>query len=156
MSILDDLLKPPAKTVKPRVRTYQPLPVVAIADGEIITENGELLTQDQLIQRLPTMPPTLFVAVMAARFLSELDRQYSQTTVGWQYRITNNERNVSTPEGQLIATRITVAISYFGWKNRNYHKLIDPVTMYGHSLDRIWPGDGSRASRLLQWGGRAT
>ena len=152
MDTLPEQFAAAPKTVRPRKPKPVHYPVIGVADGQAITEDGEVPTIHELTNRLPTMPATMLVANMAARLLADLDHAYATTTTGWQYRVSNNEREITTPTGERFATRVTIAVSYFGWKNRAFHKLLDPVTMYGRSLDVIAPGDQPRAQRLLQWG----
>lgn len=141
------------RSVKPRTRTYKRLPVVALnVTGSVLSEAGEVDAVGRLLVDLPQMPPTLFAMVGSADFLAELNMTFSQTHPDtWQYRVSSNERGIVRPGGLKVATRVTVAVHFFGFKGGNYHKLIDPVVMYGHSLDTIWPGPQGPLIRLLEW-----
>ena len=156
-------LDPPPRTVRPRTREYAKLPVIAIQNDATLAEDGEVGTLDDLIVALPKMTPTLFVSLGSADLLARLDTFYAaQFPTSWQFRVSNYERDICLPDGTLIASRVSLAIKFFGWKNGNYHKLIDPVTMYGKRLSDIMPSDISKhvegggglgpAGRLLSWG----
>lgn len=149
-----ELLQVPARIVKPRTREYQRLPVVAIYGDETLDESGEVGTVSELMGKLPQASATLFVASGAADLLSRMDYTYSQLTPGaWQFRVSNHERDIVTPGGVKVAARVTLAIHYFGWKNHHYHKMIDPVTMTGQHLDKVWPEKGlGTLGKLLRWG----
>lgn len=151
----ETMLEQPARTVKPRMRQYIARPVVAVLphDDICLSEHYEFGRVSDLIDSLPTMQPTLFAVVNGADFLATLDKLFSadDTTGKWQWRVSTNERDICRPDGIRVATRVSTVVHYFGWKNGNYHKLIDPVVMYGRKLEEIWPGDDSRIRRLLAW-----
>ncbi|MDE2101945.1 MAG: hypothetical protein KGL39_32160 [Patescibacteria group bacterium] len=154
-----NLLMVPERTVKPRTREWRKLTVTAVHGEHTLDEDGHFGSLSELIGRLPHATPTLFVAIGSADLLARMDHIYSQLTPnGWQFRISNHERDIVRPDGVKVAARVTVAIHYFGWKNGNYHKLIDPVTMYGRKLDDILPDTepGNRRlgllGKLLKWG----
>ncbi len=143
----------PERIVKPRTRQYRRHPVIAIFGDDTLDENGQLGHVTQLIADLPTMQPTLFVTVNSPDLLARLDTIYSQWTPStWQFRVSNHERDIHRPDGVKVASRVTILIQYFGWKNGNYHKMIDPISMYGRKLDQIWPGPQGRLIKLFQWG----
>lgn len=125
--------------------------MIAISGENARWENGDVWGLPDLVRELHTLPPTLFVKRNAADFVSELDAVYSSDK-SWQWRASVNEREICRPDGIRVATRVTTAIHYFGWKGHNFHKIIDPVTMYGHGLDTILPGDDPILDRLLRWG----
>ena len=141
------------RVVKPRNRQYRRHPVVAVFRNETLDESGELGSVNDLLAALPQKPPTLFVAPAAADLIAQwgvgFSARYGDT---WQWRASTHERNIVRPDGKLIAARVSVVIHFFGWKGGNYHKIIDPVTMYGHSLNDIWPGDDDTLVKLLRWG----
>ncbi len=140
------------RTVKPRSRKYKRLPVVALDSHSCLFENGEIRDISDVCLSLQDHQPTLFAMVGSADFLSELDEHYHALhPKSWQYRATSNERGIIRPDGMKVAARVTVAVHFFGFKPGNFHKLIDPVTMYGHKLDDIWPGDQPHLQRLLAW-----
>jgi hypothetical protein len=143
----------PPKVVKPHARRRKAFSVVAIADQTVLSETGETTSLDELVLELPNMPPTLFAKLSGADFIAWLDQQYAELMpTGWQWRATSNERDICHPDGTLIASRTTTVIHYFGWQNGNFHKIIDPISMYGHRLDTIWPGDDPQLVKLLRWG----
>jgi hypothetical protein len=147
------LLQPAPRTVRPRTRQYRRLPVVAISHDHTLSEDGEIGSVGTLIDTLHAAPPTLYVKVAAADFVAELDKYYAEWDADhWQWRASIHERAIVRPDGLKVAARVSTAIHYFGFKGGNYHKIIDPVTMYGHKLDTIWPGDQSAIERLLAWG----
>lgn len=152
--VTGNFLDPPPRSVKPRSREYRRLPVIAICVDQTLTEDGEAGTLDQLIADLPKMDPTLFVTVGSADLLARFNTLYSEWyPKSWQYRVTNHERDITRPDGVRVATRVSLCINYFGWKNGNYHKMIDPVTMYGKKLDDVWPERGKGPiGKLLAWG----
>lgn len=144
------------RSVKPRTRRYKRMPVIAM-DNQNPMGVDDALYEDGTIRHfdyneLPDMEPTLFTRVGSADWLASINKMFeiSHPTT-WQYRVSSNERGIVRPDGLKLATRVTVAIHFFGFKGGNYHKLIDPVTMYGHGLDTIWPGDEPRIIRLLSW-----
>jgi hypothetical protein len=159
----DDLSLYPPRIVTPRKRTYPRRPVIAIHNGETLNENGEIGTVDALIYSLRNLEtPTLFSAIQAADFVADLDTMFARDyPTTWQWRVNDHERDIS-PNGVRIATRITTIVHWFGFRKNNrfrnngrsggvFHKIIDPVSVYGTKLDKIWPGDEPPLVRLLQW-----
>lgn len=147
------------RTVKPRQRKAKVLPVIAVYKSDVLSEGGELTTFDQLVKSLPSLPPTIFSVMGSAQFLTELDRVYkTKHPNSWQWRTSEYERDIVRPDGEKVAAKCSVVVHYFGWKNGNYHKVIDCMTMYGHPLSKIWPEDENPIRqdgtllRLLQWG----
>lgn len=150
---VDELLQPVPRKVRPRNRNPQRLPVIAISGNDALNESGTLLATGDIETDLRSLPPTLFVSRSAADLIAQWDQHYTIRHPGtWQWRASTNERDIVRPDSFRMASRVSTAIHYFGFKNGNYHKMIDPVTMYGHSLDKIWPGDETPLYRLLQWG----
>lgn len=162
----DDLYVP--RTVKPRSRQYKRLPVVALdwnPVGHWLHESGELGAMSEIITMLPFYKPTIFAMEGAADFLAVLNENWREMDPDrWQWRVTENERAIHTPGGSRVASRVTAVVHYFGFKGGSYHKLIDPVTMYGRPLDMIYPDDeggihtasgelkpDSPQVRLLKW-----
>lgn len=125
---------PPARTVKPNRRTHQPLPVVSIGPTGFLAECGETGTIDQLVEELPTYPPTLFCTVGAADFVAMLDEVYApQYPNSWQRIFGVEAKDVTPVNGAARAARCTTPVNLFGWKDRDggvFHRIIDPVTMY--------------------------
>lgn len=118
-----------------------------------MNETGEVGPADNLLFDLPNLPPTLFAtASSAGDWVATLDETYSQSHAGtWQWRITTQEKGISRPGGFKVAARVTTVVHYFGFKGGNFHKVIDPVTMYGRKFGDIWPGDEPEAIRVMQW-----
>lgn len=154
---------PPPRTIKPRNRAGKVLPVVAIGRTDYLAESGETGSVSSLVENLPDYSPTLFCRLGAADFVAELTSVYSlRTPTSWQWRASDNERAIYTPGQQVRAVRSNTVIHYFGWKTHNgcYHKIIDPVTMYGHRLDTLWPDEVTVVDdpewrslvKLLKWG----
>lgn len=147
----DDLPAQP-RTIKPRARAYKRLPVIVVTGDIWIDEDGQTRTIGQLLPDFPKRPSTLFACVGAADLAAELDVAFSVThPKSWQWRVTTQEKGIIRPDGLRAATRMSTVVHYFGFKNGYYHKLIDPVTMYGRSLGDIWPGDESPNVKLMQW-----
>lgn len=146
-----DRAKPTVKPLSGNLRKY---PVVALSAETALTEQGERLFAEQVIEALPTMEPTLFVKLGAADFVADLDEVFSKShPSSWQWRAMPQERNLVGPDGARVAARVSVAVNFFGFQSpRTYHRIIDPVTMYGHSLNKIWPGEDAEIVKLLQWG----
>lgn len=140
------------KIVRPRHRKPRRMPVVAIGDTAAwIDENGKVGPISELLTALPATP-TLFAKVNAADFIALLDEHYRKThPTTWQWWAHENERAIRNPDGLKIAARVTVAIHSFGFKGKGYHRIIDPITMYGKGLDDIWPGDEPPIQKLLEW-----
>lgn len=157
-----DLFKPAPRVVRPRARKYKRLPVTAVVFGGTLTETGEMGDQAELVRKLPYMESTLFVKQAAADWVGEMTPHFAEWYGdNWQWRAGTSERDIVRPDGEHVATRISTVVHYFGFKGGYYHKVIDPVVMYGHRLDTIWPGDESdpmlgllmdQLMRLLQWG----
>jgi hypothetical protein len=147
----------PERTVKPNKRTYNPLPVIAIHDGQFISESGEAGTVAELIDALPDYEATLFSCVGAADFTAMLNQTYLlRHHDTWQRVISPNGAGVIRQGKFERASRVTVVVSYFGWRHPNgksvYHRIIDPVAMYQQSLDEIWPDPNTdMIRRLLKW-----
>ena len=151
----------PPRTVKPRTRTYKRLPIIAVSGEDTLDENGQTGTVKDLIATLPRASSTLFVCVGAADFVTRLNSVYVLKTPGtWQRRTSQLERDLCPPSGIMRATRISTVVHYFGWKHGNYHKIIDPVVMYGKGLNDIWPEEVTVVDdqhwrtlvKLLKWG----
>lgn len=150
------------RTVKPRARIYPRRPVIAIDDdGNWIGENGIAGSTSDLFLRLHEYPPTIFVKQGAADFVAKLDQTYRLSHKdSWQWRVTEQERAIIRPGGFKAATRVTTTVHFFGFKHGsgkrhkagNYHKILDPVTMYGQGLATVWPGNEPIIARLLEWG----
>ena len=138
------------RTVKPHKRQYARLPVVALDNHTYLTEQGETGPIEDLIANLSERPRTLFTKVASADWVASLDTQFTGTP-GWQWRASVHERDICRPDGVRVASRVSTCIHFFGWKGRAYHKIIEPVTMYGRRLDEIIPGDEPQIIRLLQW-----
>lgn len=147
----EEILAPAPRVVKPRKRSYRVYPIIAISGDLAVDEQGGTISVAELIDKLPSMPPTLFVKLGAADWLAGLNPYFTKLTPNWQWRASNHERDIVTPSGKKVAARVSVSIHFFGWKGRNYHKLIDPVTMYGRKLDEIWPGTETEIIKLLKW-----
>lgn len=164
-------LAPPPRTVKPRSRSYKRHTVIAVHGGIWLDENGETGSTADFTTKLPQMDSTLFAKTSAADFVADLDEYFSEWFDNWQWRASIAERDIRRGD-DLRAVRMSVVIHYFGFKGGNYHKIIDPVAMYGRGLDEIWSnqggshdapelnsgngGGGDHPSavcvRLLQWG----
>lgn len=149
---------PPPRIVKPRVRHRSVLPVIAVVDDRVLTEDGETLLLDELVCRMPDLPSTLFAAAGAADLLAYFDNIFSMShPAQWQWRVSEQKRRSygrQLAQHRARSYRVTIAVHFFGFKNRSnkhYHKLIDPITMYGKSLDKVYPGPESRLVRLLKW-----
>lgn len=149
----DDLFAP--RTVKPRSRQYKRLPVVALTHdptGNWLHETGETGPMAELMVELRDLPSTVFAMEGSADWLAILNQHWMvRDPDHWQWRVTENERAIHIPGGTKVASRVTAVVHYFGFKGGRYHKLIDPVTMYGHKLDKLWPGDQPSQHRLLAW-----
>jgi hypothetical protein len=146
---------PDTRIVKPRANEYRRYPIVAIHGDQTVDEFGQVGTLDDLITAMPKMPPTCFVTMGAADLLAKFNKFYSEwTPESWQFRVSNHDRDVCRPDGKKILTRVTVAVHYLGWKNGNYHRMIDPVTMTGRSFEHVFAGKQSKLFRLLSWGVR--
>lgn len=151
---MDDLapyVKPPEKIVKPRRRAPRRLPVVAIVGTDTLDEQGNIGTVTDLIRGLKEREPTLFVAIQAAGFIAVLDNVFDELPA-WQWRATVNERDVCRPDGTIKATRVSTVIRYFGFRHHNFHKIIDPITMYGRYTGNLRPGNPNLIASLLKWG----
>lgn len=153
-SVTSNKVPPPAeRIVRPRTREYRHYPIIAICGEDTLDENGEVGTLHDLMANLPKMQPILFVTIGSGDLLARMDAIYSQwTPQTWQFRVSNHEREIVRPDGIRAASRVTLAIHYLGWKHGNYHKMIDPITMYGRRLDEIMPGGKSPIGKLLDWG----
>lgn len=138
--------------------------MVAIHKNTVLAEGWEVSTVDELVDNLPQYDPTLFVTLGAADFIAMLNRVYLlRTPDTWMWRLASHERSLCPPNGVMQATRVSAAINFFGWKHRSngrYHKIIDPITVYGHGIDAIWPenetvvvdSDWNTTVKLLKWG----
>lgn len=154
----------PDRIVKPRRTTAKPLPVIAVGASDFLSESGETGTIAELVDLLPKCEATLLCTVGAADFLAMLTSIYLlRTPTTWQWRARASERNICMPTKEIKVVKADVAVQYFGWQGKSggqskradvgtYHKLIDPVTIYGQSLDDVWPGDEPAIVKLLKWG----
>ena len=140
------------RIVKPRTRKYRFHPVIALSGTQALDEEGQIHPVDDVVRTLPDREPTLFARLNAADFIASIDkplaRKYPKT---WQRRASVHERDIIRHDGVRIASRSTIAIHFFGFKGGNQHKIIDPVVMYGHRLETIWPHESDRLVALLQW-----
>jgi len=143
--------------VIPRHRQHIALPVVAINENDVLIEGGEVLTLDDLTERLFKMPPTLFAAMGGADLVAYWDAIFSAShPETWQWRIGDYTRTAYSahPNPNIRRSRrVTVAVNFFGFKSNpsRYHKMIDPVVMYGHRLSKVYPGDDVLIVKLLKW-----
>lgn len=141
------------RIVKPKDTTYARLPVMAYCDGILLDEDGQITTFNELVNRLPTLQSTIFSMQGSPDFLAALDGAFAPIyPTTWQWRTSDYERDIVNGKGEIVKTSVTVSIHYFGWKNSNFHRVIDPVTMYLKNIDEIWLGDNNRIEKLLQWG----
>lgn len=125
---------------------------MAISHNDTLAESGDMGTVQELIDTLPERAPTLFVKLAAADFLGELSSVFVlRDPEHWQWRTTTHERDICRPDGVKMASRVSTVVHYFGFKNGNTHKLLDPVSMYGRSLEDVWPYSGSPLMALLRW-----
>lgn len=139
-------------TIKPRIRSRKVLPIVVIAGDNAIHEDGTVRYAPDLALNLHEYPPTLFVSRSAADFIARLDAHYAiADPTHWQWQVADSTRGIQRPDRLKVATRVETAVRLFGFKGGSYHKAIDPVTMYGHGLDTIWPGTTPSAVRLMEW-----
>lgn len=145
---MSDELPPPPRVVRPRNRKYARLPVIALSGSEWLDEEGRSGPIEDVISNLAAYSSTLFVKLAASDFIAELDelyrREYPDT---WQFEISTHERGIISPNGVKVAARVTVPVKRFGFKTGNYHKIIDPVVMYGQKLK-----SGDDIHSLLEWG----
>jgi hypothetical protein len=148
--------------VKPRYTKHVPLPVIAVAGDEVLTEAGEVLTLAELIERLPGLPSSIFAATGAADLLAYFDEIFAVShPANWQWRATDKSYRVygNHPDALKRRThRVELAVNFFGFRDvekrrgsNRFHKLIDPVTMYGHRLSKVCPGNDPEIVRVLRW-----
>lgn len=151
------------RVVKPRRRRFQRLPVMAIythhatdsspEQTNALSEDGELITEQELLERLPKMPSTLFIRMDAASYVAELDALYRQKHPGtWNCRFITKQSNILTPEGYSRAVREQVVCHYFGWKTRgagSFHKILDPFIFLEQRLPKQ---SKPYIQTLLEWG----
>lgn len=147
---------PPARTVKPRKRTRNALPIVAVGRDNFLAESGETGTMPELVDQLPRMPSTLFATLESS---SDFVAMLSQTFIlkdnaSWTWRAHCDERNMTAPNGFMRASRVTTVVNYFGWQGADhnkgcYHRAIDPVTFSGQQLRELMRGDAVDDVRLL-------
>lgn len=144
----------PERVVRPRQRRFQPLPVIAIHDGEALSETGELCTEVQLLRALPKMSSRLFIRMDAAAYVAKLDKRYRKHYPGtWNCRFITKESNLIVPNGFMRAIREQVVCHYFGWQTSgrgDYHKILDPFIF----LEKKLPEDEDKLyiQTLLEWG----
>jgi hypothetical protein len=151
LEIRDDAFFSPPRIVNPRHRTSRRLSVVAIHGQNVLTEDGQVTTLDELVSTLPKLKPTLFVKYSSADWLAELDEKFAPRFPSWQWHATSKESAIVRPDGLKVAARVSTVVHFFGFKNGQYHKVIDPVTMHARSIDDIWPSDEPKIVRLLKW-----
>lgn len=162
-----DKFAKPLQVVTPRKRTFQRLPVIALYreapddetsdhmdwPGWALTEDGELMTQQELHRRLPKMPSTLFIRMDAAQYVVKLDAHYRKHYPGtWNCRFITKESNLIA-QGFMKPVRETVVCHYFGWQTRgkgDYHKILDPLIF----LEKKIPHESGKPyiQTLLEWG----
>jgi hypothetical protein len=146
-----DPLQPTDRVIKPRTKRNTKLQVVAVSNDMTLNEDGELKPWN--IDELRSTPSTLFVKMASADWLTTLDEHFAPLYPNaWQWRASTNEREIVRDNGKRVASQVSTVVHYFGFKNGTYHKVIDPVVMYGRSLDEIIPGDDKRLVKLLKWG----
>jgi len=154
---------PPARTIKPRVRQYHRHPVVVVEQhtDQVLYEDGTMTTVRELIDVMPTMEPTVFVARNGIGLLKLLSTFYIlRYNEEWQWRISKHEREVFKADGTLLATHQSEVVQSIGWKpsgnargsRGNYHKILDPAVMYDRRFDEVFPGDAPLIGRLMMWG----
>lgn len=149
----------PDRVVKPRLGRYHHRPVVAIYDGWALSEDGELVTERQLIRKLPKMSSTIFIRLRAAEWVVLLDRSYRADYPGtWNCRFVTKESNLipmqykGTFTGLVHPVREQIVCHYFGWKTKgagDYHKVLDPLIFSDKKPPK---GDKPYIQVLLEWG----
>lgn len=149
---------PPPRMVKPRKRVYQYRPVIAINKGRYLREDGSTGDASIFKDTLYGIQPTLFVCQNSADWVADLDSYFESWGDTWQWRASTKERDMVRPGGIRLGGRMSTVIHYFGFKSVDrkghslYHKVIDPIAMYGRELNKVWPEGGSVIERLLAWG----
>lgn len=144
----------PDKVVRPRKRRFQRLPVIALYDGFALNEQGEIITEEQLLTKLPTMSARLFVRMDAAPYVASLDERYRKHYPGtWNCRFITKESNLIQANGMSRAVREQVVCHYFGWKTSgrgSFHKIVDPFIFLEQRLPKV--DDTPYIRTLLNWG----
>lgn len=125
--------------------------MIAVHGDEVLTEDGQIMTLTELIDNIPGREPTLFATVGGADLLARFSATFIiRYPACWQWRVSDHER-LNFQSGTRRTGRVTVAVHYFGFKNANFHKLIDPVTMHGQGLSRVWPTNDPPIVKVLRW-----
>lgn len=144
----------PERVVKPRIGKHSPHPVVAVYDGWAMNESGELITEKELIRRLPKLSTHLFIRLHAAEWVVLLDGEYRAQYPGtWNCRFVTKENNLIQQNGALRPVREQVVAHYFGWKTSgagDYHKVLDPLIFSDKKPSK--QNDTPYLKVLLDWG----
>lgn len=149
------------RIVKPLSSQVTRLEVIALSNGEALTEYGEYLSEEQITIRLNDIPPTVFVTRNGSDLVARFDKHWTDDPL-WNWKATPKERELIREGHPKRASRCTVSVSWFGFKAFKpggkekqkgiRHIVLDPVTFYGRKLDEIWPGPETVLERLLAWG----
>lgn len=144
------------RIIRPRKLKPQHFAVIALSNGEALTELGELIDETEVCRTLDTTPSTVFATRNGGDFVARCDSYWKRNPL-WNWRATASEREIQTLGGERLASRCSVVVNWFGFKALNQyvdgvrHVVLDPVTFYGRKLDDIWPGDETVLERLLAW-----
>lgn len=148
-------VKRPVKPRKPRL-TYKP--IIAIADGEILMEDGEVLPYDDLPLVIRTQPSSILVAHNFGPVVQYLDRAFDNDPL-WQFRAAPVERSAWAPNRKRKATMRDCTISYLGFKGANkrkgnYHYPLSPKTFVlktAPEMRRGIPESHANTVKLMEW-----
>lgn len=123
-----------------------------------MSEDGQVSTLESLLDELPKMPPTLFVAMGAADVVAWFDEFYSvQDPDHWQWCARDSEQAIHVPGQTRRARRVTTIINYLSFREgglapaRVSHLIIDPVNFYERRFSEVWSHDEGRLIDLLKW-----
>lgn len=151
--------RPPVRRpVKPRKPREVYKPIIAIADDEILMEDGEVFSYDDLPFLIRTQPSSILVAHNFGPIVQFLDREFSDDPL-WQFRATPVERAAWAPNRKRKATMRDCTIGYLGFKGPNkkkgkYHYPLSPKTFVlrtAQELRRDIPESNANTVKLMEW-----
>lgn len=138
------LVNPP-RTVKPRTRKYVHMPLVAVVDGELVTEDGEHARNLPVYFR--SMEPTIVVTLEVSHFLSTLHAAHGDDPT-WRYTLYRTHSQFG--DGSVARVKLTTfGFRGEGARRQRLHQCWDPRSYSPDVSARFL--DGGDPGDLLRW-----
>lgn len=149
----------PKRSVKPRKPFTLDMPVMAVHNGKVLLETGELFDYDKLPELIVSQPSSIVVSHLVGHMVRDLDEIFEDNPQ-WQFRASPVEREVWGPNRKYKTTIRDTTINFFGFKGKSkkkghYHFPISPLTFCLKTVDalrRNLPEEIDTIHKLMLWG----